>query len=366
MKKSNLILVCIMAFFFFGLTIMTWIKPAEQFSDSERRVLAKFPKLNIETITSGKFMKEFETYTLDQFPARDSLRRMKAMAQFGLFQRMDNNDLYLAEGYISKLEYPLNEYMLENAAKKFRYLYDTYMADKEITPYFAIVPDKSYFLAEKNGYLSMDYDYFYDSMYAQTDWMEHIDFRDLLSIEDYYYTDTHWKQECITDVADRIAERMGNTLQWQYDAVQSEHPFYGVYYGQSALPLKPDTLTYLNNEQLDACTVTSYDTGMPKEKDLYQLNELGGRDPYEMFLAGSDALLVIENPNAATDKELVVFRDSFGSSLLPLLIESYEKVTVVDIRYINSGILGNFVEFEDQDVLFLYSTLVLNSSTSFK
>jgi hypothetical protein len=85
-----------------------------------------------------------------------------------------------------------------------------------------------------------------------------------------------------------------------------------------------------------------------------------------MFLAGSDALLVIENPNATTDKELVVFRDSFGSSLLPLLIESYTKVTVVDIRYISSNLLGNFLEFNDQDVLFIYSTLVLNSSTSFK
>ena len=85
-----------------------------------------------------------------------------------------------------------------------------------------------------------------------------------------------------------------------------------------------------------------------------------------MFLAGSDALLVIENPNATTDKELVVFRDSFASSLLPLLSESYQKVTVIDIRYISSGMLGNFVEFDNQDVLFVYSTLVLNSSTSFK
>ena len=96
------------------------------------------------------------------------------------------------------------------------------------------------------------------------------------------------------------------------------------------------------------------------------MKELDGKDPYEMFLAGSDALLVIDNPNATTDKELIVFRDSFGSSLLPLMMESYAKVTVVDIRYISSSLLGNFIEFKDQDVLFLYSTLVLNSSTAFK
>ncbi len=366
MKKSNLVLVIVMSVFFFGLTFMTWTKGNTEYSDSERRILADFPELSDKTVASGKFMKDFETYTLDQFPMRDTFRSIKAAAQFGLFWQKDNNDIYLSDGYVSKLEYPLKDYMLQNAAKKFQYLFDTYMVDKEVNLYFTIVPDKNYFLADKNGYLSMDYNYFYNTMHELTPFMEKIDIRDLLSIEDYYKTDTHWKQESILDVADRIAESMGNKLEWEYENITAEQPFYGVYYGQSALPLKPDTLTYLNNEKLSACTITSYDTGMPKEKEIYDLAELDGRDPYEMFLAGSDALLVVDNPNASTDKELVVFRDSFASSLLPLLIESYEKVTIIDIRYIQSSILGNFVEFNNQDVLFLYSTLVLNSSTSFK
>ena len=366
MKKSNLILVCVMAAFFFGMAFMCWGKETDEYSDSERRVLADFPDLTEETVKSGKFMKEFETYTLDQFPFRDSFRSIKALAQFGIFHQKDNNDIYLVDGYVSKLEYPLNEYMLDNTGKKFQSLYDDYMADKDVNLYFAIVPDKNYYLAEENGYLSMDYEYFYNKMHEQTSYMTGIDIRDLLTMEDYYKTDTHWKQECLLDVADKIAESMGNTLEWEYEEVTAEQPFYGVYYGQSALPLKPDTLKYLTNDKLDACTITSYDTGMPVEKEIYDLKELDGKDPYEVFLAGSDALLVIENPNATTDKELVVFRDSFASSLLPLLLESYTKVTVVDIRYIHSSMLGNFVDFSNQDVLFLYSTLVLNSSTSFK
>lgn len=380
MKKSKLYLVSVMTVFFFGLSLMSWFKGVDAYSDSERRVLADFPDLNDTTISSGKFMKEFETYTLDQFPFRDTFRSIKATAQLGLFRQKDNNDIYMADGYVSKLEYPMNEYMLDNAAKKFRYLYDTYMADKDVNVFFSIVPDKNYFLAEENGYLSMDYEVFFDTMQKKNgDFMEYIDITDLLTIEDYYRTDTHWRQECLIGaknaigntsgkggVADRIASAMGNTLTWEYEAVTADQPFYGVYVGQSALPLKQDTLTYLTNDKLEACKVTSYDTGMPKEKAVYVLDKLDGKDPYEMFLAGSDALLVIDNPNATTDKELVVFRDSFGSSLLPLLIESYSKVTVVDIRYIHSGMLGNFIKFEDQDVLFLYSTLVLNSSTSFK
>jgi hypothetical protein len=85
-----------------------------------------------------------------------------------------------------------------------------------------------------------------------------------------------------------------------------------------------------------------------------------------MYLSGSISLLSIDNPNATTDKELIVFRDSFGSSIAPLLASGYSKVTLVDIRYISSFVIGNFVDFGNADILFLYSTLVLNNSEQFR
>ena len=82
-----------------------------------------------------------------------------------------------------------------------------------------------------------------------------------------------------------------------------------------------------------------------------------------LFLSGANALLTIENPNAETDRELYIFRDSFGSSISPLFAEGYAKVTVIDIRYVQSAFLGNLIDFtEGSDVLFLYSTGMLNSS----
>ena len=77
-------------------------------------------------------------------------------------------------------------------------------------------------------------------------------------------------------------------------------------------------------------------------------------------------MLRIDDPDAKTDKELVVFRDSFGSSITPLLMRDYKTVYMVDIRYIASDWIGNFVTFDNQDVLFLYSTTVLNNSSTFK
>ena len=72
----------------------------------------------------------------------------------------------------------------------------------------------------------------------------------------------------------------------------------------------------------------------------------------EIFLGGSKSLISIENPNAKTDRELVMFRDSFGSSIAPLLAEDYAKITLVDIRYLPVERIGNYIDFKDQNVLF--------------
>ena len=116
----------------------------------------------------------------------------------------------------------------------------------------------------------------------------------------------------------------------------------------------------LENELLDACTVYNYTTG--KITPVYDMEKLYSKDQYEVYLSGSQSLLRIDNPNAAADRELIVFRDSFGSSLTPLLVQDYAKVTLVDIRYISIDVLSQYVEFENADVLFMHSSLVLNKN----
>ena len=365
-NHKNIVLTLLMAVLLLGISLWAWCKKADDFSESERRVLKPFPTLSAETLRSGKFMQEFETYTLDQFPCRDKLRALKALTVFDVFLQKNNNDLFVEDGYVSKLNYPLRDEMLDHAAARFQYIYDTYLAETDTKLYFSIVPDKSCFLARENGYLSLDYNELIAKMREKTPYMEYIDIIGDLRLDCYYRTDTHWKQEKLLPVANKLAESMGISLSGSYTAHTLPEPFYGVYVGQSALPLSPDSLTYLTNDMLDGCTVTSYDTGAPKTVLMYDLQAAASADPYEVFLNGADALLVIENPAAATDRELVVFRDSFGSSLVPLLVEGYAKVTVVDIGYLNTAYLGSFVEFDDLFVLFLYSTLLLNDSLSQK
>ena len=94
------------------------------------------------------------------------------------------------------------------------------------------------------------------------------------------------------------------------------------------------------------------------------MDKLTGNDLYEMYLSGNQPLLRIDNSNAATDKELIIFRDSFGSSIAPLLVKDYASVTLVDLRLTDYKVLENYITFKGQDVLFLYNTQVLNRSLS--
>lgn len=350
----------------FGMSLWCWFKKPEESSESERRVLAQFPELSQESVLSGDFMGDFETYALDQFPMRDSFRSMQSFMTLYAFGQMDTGGLYIEDGYLAKMEYPMSTQMLDHAAERFQFIYDSYLAESDKNIYFSIVPDKNYVLAEESGRLSMDYDALVQYMRGRTGYMEYIDIMPLMEAEDYYRTDTHWRQERITDVAQTIAGEMGIPLTAAYTETELEHPFYGVYYGQLALPVQPDTIRYLTNAMLEDCIVTVHDTGVPVQTAVYDMEKAAGRDAYEMFLSGANALMTIENPNATTDRELLVFRDSFGSSLVPLLAEGYAKITLVDIRYVQSGMLDQLLSFEEQDVLFLYSTLILNNSLALK
>ena len=128
--------------------------------------------------------------------------------------------------------------------------------------------------------------------------------------------------------------------------------------------MEADSLCWLTNDTIEGYRV--YDHENDKEIPVYDLAKADGNDPYEVFLSGPLSLITIENPTADTEKELIIFRDSFGSAIAPLLAEGYRKVTLVDIRYLPSAVLDEYIEFNDQDVLFLYSTLVLNNSSTMK
>lgn len=361
--KNGAVLTLLLGFLF-GFFLWGIFEPDAAISDSERRPLAQAPELSAKNLWDGGFMEQFEEYAMDQFPLRDSFRRVKAYTAFNLMRRKDVNGVYVSEGYASKLEYPENEEAIARAAEKFEYLYERYLKGEGTRVYLSVVPDKNYFLAQEGGYPAMDYEKLIETLREKTGFAKYIDITDTLSIDNYYRTDPHWRQESLCGTAERLAAGMGAPLSGDYAVNTLDRPFYGAYCGQSALPLEPDTLRYLTNETIEACEVYDYETGMTAA--VYDMEKAAGKDAYEIFLLGSKSLLSIKNPNAQTGRRLILFRDSFGSSIAPLLLTGYSEIVLVDIRYISSAALGGFIQFENCDALFLFSTLALNNSVTMK
>ena len=360
MKIRNLLTLILTGAFVAGFSGAAYLKKPDESSVSERRLLAQFPTVSP---LDPAFSSKFDSYATDQFPLRDIFRSIKASTAVGVLRQLDNHNVYVVDGSASEIDYPLSESKVSYAAGRVNYVISSYVKGNS-KAYFAVIPDKNAFLAKANGYPAYDFEDLRSLFASEIQGAQEIEIADLLDISDFYKTDTHWSQEKILPVARKIASSMGVELSAEYREVTLDTPFYGVYRGRSALSLSPDRLTYLTNDFLDNLKVTDGETG--QEIPVYELSYADGRDPYEMFLSGSKSLLTIENPNAENDRSLVIIRDSFGSSLSPLLFEGWKKVTVVDIRYLMPEVLGRFVDFENSDVLFIYSASVLNNSETIK
>lgn len=324
--------------------------PDQAVSQAERRRLVQAPRL-----PSDRFAEDLEEYLLDQFPGREGLRTLKAVWTFYLLGQRDNNGVFLSQGSASRLSTELDAVQVQRFLDKMDEIYDLYLEDS--TVYCAVIPDKNYYL----DCPKLDYAALFETVEAGLPWAAHIGLTEGLTAEDYYTTDSHWRQERLDRVTDLLARAMNLDLpEWETYQAQTLHGFRGVYYGQSALPLPPEDLTCLENPVTRAASVTG--PALEGRQGVYDPARFGGLDGYDVFLHGQQAVVVLENPLAETDRELVIFRDSFGSSLAPLLLPGYRTVTLVDLRYVSASSLDRYAAFHGQDVLLLYSTTVINSA----
>ena len=374
-KIKNIVVTVIFCIMIFGIFIINLAKAPSKISISERRPLKQFPELSYETVfkptkENPQFMSEFESYVLDQFWQRDKFREIKAFSMYNIFGRSDNNGIYLVDGQVSKYNNKMNEASIKDNVKKLNKVYTDFL--KEMKVYYSIIPDKNYFIAEENGYPHIDYEKF-ESLVCENmnKNMTYIDIFDTLKLEDYYRTDTHWRQEKLDEVVNKLSSVMNFKTTQNYEEKVLEN-FYGVYYGQSALPIDSEKMIYLTNDTLENAKVNIYtvnekatssaDLLQKEETKIYIESDYKNNDPYDIFLGGPEMLIEIENENAKTDKELYIFRDSYGSSLSPLLVEGYKKITIIDLRYIASPLLKQFVEFKaGSDALIINCTDVLGT-----
>ena len=364
-KYSLVVTIC---FFLLigGFSVVAILSPDVELSKEERRHYASAPKLTWDTVASGKYMTELEDYLLDQFVGRDWFRTLKTEVETMLFGKADANGYVLYEDGLFQLDTDWKEANVTRAAKEFAKMQAEWFKGAEV--YYALIPDKSYFLPAEKYPVSGDA-WVLAQVKEQLADAKYIDLYPYLEIGDYYRTDLHWKQESVLDVADVLLDGMNadgiGAGEADYTSSVVTDTFYGGYAGASAFDVEPDVLCAVTNEAIEQTIVFDYE----KKQDVavYAPEKIDGMDPYDYYLWGARALLTMKNPACQNGEKLLLFRDSFGSSMAPLLLERYEEITLVDLRYISATYLPQMVDLSEyDDVLFLYSQRVLRHSDSMK
>lgn len=393
--QSALLLCLFLCWLVIGLYLL--LAPSKEYSAAERRKLAQAPTLTAASIQNGTYLSAVESYAKDQFPQRELFRNLKTASSIYGFGRSQDKGYTIINGHLAMMDMELNPSSVSYACTQMQHLYDTYLADSGCNVYYCVIPDKNYYLNQSDpSYPVLDYEAMRAQLADSINFAAPIDITNDLELSSFYCTDTHWRQECILPAAETILAEMsvlsqtGNTenvsdeehtisasdekhtgsapsLSEQYITVTALDSFYGVLAGNMGWHIISEPLLYLTNDTIEHTYVTYIDNNNCHTvyDDYYLTYEGPGADPYFFFLSGSTALAVMETEDASPDsQELIIFRDSYGSSIAPLFLASYDRVTLIDTRYINPSMLGDYVDFHGQDVLFLYSTVIMNNSYS--
>ncbi len=276
---------------------------------------------------------------------------------------LEKEGMYSIGKHYFKSLYPLDESSVEKMATKLNKIYDLYLQNHE-NIFFSIVPDKSYYVKDY-GYPTLDYDRMIDILKENiNEKIKYIEIKDTLSLDDYYYTDNHWRQEKLIDTVNRIGEYLDFKISKSDFKKVSYDSFRGYYMKELENNTITEKLYYLVNDHTDNSIVENHRN--PYFNKVYDEIKLNTEIQYDVFLSGVSPLIKITNNLVNNGKELIIFRDSFASCLTPLMLGEYHKITLVDVRYIMTNLLDKYIDFNNQDVLFLYNSGVVNNSKTLR
>ena len=341
-----------------GLSILNMVMRAPDILINERRIRDRMPEVSLQSFVSGDFMAAFEGYAADRFPFRDGFRALRAATVYGPFLQTDKDGVYFDSHGLGSFE-AVDVQSVKLLADKIRAAADGLSG---LNIFYAFIPDKSIFADRAMP----GFDYILAEQLLRDrlplDEFTFVPLVPVLGADSFYRTDLHWCQVSIDDAARALGAAMGVYVDFGQFTKQYAGQFRGGYAGQFAIPVRSESLYFLYNPNITAFYM-NMGTRELEEGPIYDLEMFHGIDPYDIFLRGVQPLVVLKNENAASDRALYIFRDSFASSLAPILASAYSKVTLVDLRFIDLRTLHLLVDFTyGADVLFLYSSGVLNNA----
>lgn len=348
---------CLFVIFLTLVGILNVVIPDKQISNTERRKLKQFPTLNINTILNGDFFDNLEEYNLDQMLLRDDFKLINNYVNKNIFKMFEQNNLIVDNNSIYKINYKIKENNILTFTKKINRVVSDF---KNSNIYLAVIPDKSYYLSD--NYLKLDYDRFNNILKDNLN-IEIIDLSNTLDNNSYYLTDIHIKQDKWNKVISELGQKYNFEINTNFNK-KTILNFKGSLSNELGISKISDNLDYYTSIYTDSSNVKHLE--YPNIINIYDLSKIEGVDYYDIYLSGASSYIEINNPLINNNKELIIFRDSFASSLTPLLLEAYEKITLIDLRYIDYDIIKQYLNFENKDVLFIYNVDLINNSGSIK
>lgn len=370
-KKYAIFITALFCVFLFGFGIFFILLPDREMSEQENRYLAQMPVLNFGSLSltdksgnffNGKFMEDFEEYVVDQFPLRDEWIRLKALSERAL-GKLENNKVYFGTD-----NQTLFAHFTAPTDLDARVEYVNQLAEKTDVPvYFALIPDKSYVWADllpANAPNVDDGSTLREAAPLCGDRVNWIDLSDALihgadreEHSSFYRTDHHWTTEGARWGYYALIQAMlgdGAVPEHDYTWTLMSDCFYGTTFSSCGAGwVRPDSIyTMVPQEGIQ---VTRYPEGSPVPGQLYDESFLDKKDKYSMFLGGNQPLCVIQNPDAATDRKLLIIRDSYADSLAPFLAQDYAEIHLIDLRYYKVSPSAYIRENGIDEALVLYS-----------
>lgn len=352
--------------FIFIVPIITLITPDKKISEIENKVLTSFPELSLESIKSKRFMKNFDTYSSDQFPLRTDFINIKNSYNYFIGNRefrniyIGNNDRLMEKFVFNKDIINKN---ISQAINLSNFLDDNYNIKSKL----AIIPTSIAFYKDYLPNYAMsdnqiDTLKFIGNNLKSTSLSFYTPYNILNKNKDkyiYFYTDHHW-----TQLGAKLAyEDMYDTKVSNNSYTKVSDNFYGTYYSKAILPqIKSDSIyayQEFNNFNINIDLLNKFDT-------LYDSSKLKGKNKYQYFLHGDPAIAVIEG-NKNISKEILIFKDSYAHSFIPFLTNNYSKIHIIDPRYYSINLDDYLKENSNiSEVLFINNIQTFNTEVLYK
>lgn len=330
------------------------VLPKQEYSEEERRVLHAAPVFSMDNWSD-----DTEGYLSDHLPFRKILTGIHAKARNSLGLCILSDVWRLPSGRL--VEAPLvrnDERMLANVQK---------MADfaaQEGLPFFLLPVPAAGSMSKEMPFFPYP-DAALLTLLSKQEGGTVLDVSEALREENtafYYATDPHWNGQGVYRAYRQIAPALGFVpLEESAFSVTESSGFYGTCYTRAALwELPADTLTLWDSGARVQVTLD----GMQAQNSLFYPEHLSGGDQYPVFLDGNHGLTQIENIDAPDAPNLLILKDSFANSLVPLLVPHYHIITLVDLRAYR-GEVSALVEAGDyQALLSVYSLTRLSEDTN--